>query len=189
SRLDASARVHARRKRHTDRGQPELGDELQPIPSGGVGVTEPPCDRRAEERGDDADDDGEPDRDGLLAGQNQPREDTEHQTHQDRGDDSRNLHGARSVQSRGQRPDRGTRPYRLPTVRIRRATFPPRATEEGGPSQATPVSRCPARTVDQNAASSTSMRSLSAASTIARRAESSGSTFLAKNDATAILPW
>lgn len=42
---------------------------------------------------------------------------------------------------------------------------------------------------DQNADSSSSMRELSAASTILRRERSSGSTFLAKNRAAPILPW
>src|SRR6478735_6087156 len=82
---DAAAAVRPGHDRDTDRGDDDLDDEFQPVDATGLRRdAERPCDECADERGNDADDDRQPDRDGLPARHDQPTEGADDGTDDDR---------------------------------------------------------------------------------------------------------
>jgi inner membrane transporter RhtA len=91
---DAAAAVRPGHDRDTDRCHDDLHDELQPVDAAGLGRNaKGTCDERADERCDDTDDDGQPDRDGLPARHDQPTKSADDGTDDDRGNDARDGHG------------------------------------------------------------------------------------------------
>jgi hypothetical protein len=87
-----AAAVDARHDRDADGGHDDLHDEFDPVDTPGVGHAEEPGDPGADERGHDADQDGQPDRDVLLPGRHEAAEESDDGADDDRGDDSRDGH-------------------------------------------------------------------------------------------------
>src|SRR6185369_12337858 len=71
---DAFAAVPAGDRADPDRGQDDLDQNLEPVDPARIGPAEDAGDRGADERGHDADHNGEPDRDVLLARHHEPAE-------------------------------------------------------------------------------------------------------------------
>src|SRR4051794_30668539 len=94
--MDPATAVQAAHYADQDDGRTELEQDLDPVDARGVGHPDPPRDTGADERGDDTDDDGQPDGDVLLARQYQPGQRTDDQADHDRADDRLDGHGTRS---------------------------------------------------------------------------------------------
>jgi len=91
---NAAAGVRGGHDRHTDRCDDHLDQEFQPVDAARLRRdAESACDERADERGHDADDDRQPDRDGLPARHDQPTKRADDGTDDNRGNDSRDGHG------------------------------------------------------------------------------------------------
>jgi hypothetical protein len=70
---DATAAVDAGNQRHTDDGDDQLDQQLEPVdPAGRGGDPDGSGEERTDEGGDDADHDRQPDRDVLPPGQDEP---------------------------------------------------------------------------------------------------------------------
>src|SRR5690606_8771603 len=86
------AAVDPRDDRDADGGDDDLHDEFDPVDAPGVGHPEQAGDPGADERGHDADQDGQPDRDVLLPRRHETAEETDDGPDDDRGDDARDGH-------------------------------------------------------------------------------------------------
>src|SRR5262245_50260567 len=92
SACQSAVAVYARGQRDADRREADLRDQFEPVESRCVGITSRPGDGRADERGHDADQHGQPDRDGLLTGYDQTSQCADDQADDDRRDDAGDGH-------------------------------------------------------------------------------------------------
>src|SRR6478752_6691852 len=96
----AAAAATAGDRGHADRGEDDLEQELDPVHAGGVLHADQAGQPRADEGRDDADDDGQQDRDALTTAHEETAEDADHGADDDGGDDAFGGHG-NSLTSRG----------------------------------------------------------------------------------------